>query len=155
MIQVREKDLPTPDLCDLIRRFLVVCPQTRVVVNSRLDAALALNAHGVHLPSGSPPPSALRPICPPHFLIGVSCHSIEDLRNAALDGADYAFLSPVFPPISKTSPLPPLGLDALAQACKSVRIPVYALGGITKANAEACIEAGATGVAGISLFTRS
>jgi thiamine-phosphate pyrophosphorylase len=154
MIQVREKDLSTRDLCGLVRRFLVVCPQTPIIVNSRLDAALALNAHGVHLPSGSPPPSALRPICPPRFQIGVSCHSIEDLRNAALDGADYAFLSPVFPPISKTSPLPPLGLDALAQACGAVSIPVYALGGISKSNAEACIKAGAAGVAGISWFTR-
>ncbi len=154
MIQVREKDLSTRELCDLVHRFLVVCPQTRVIVNSRLDAALALKAHGVHLPSGSAPPSALRPICPSHFLIGVSCHSVEDLRNAALDGADYAFLSPVFSPISKTSPLPPLGLDALAEACRAVSIPVYALGGICESNAEACIEAGAAGVAGISLFTR-
>ncbi len=153
MIQVREKDLPTRDLCDLVHHFLAVCPQTRIIVNSRLDVALSLRAHGVHLPGGSPPPSALRRVCPPRFLIGVSCHSIDDLRAATLDGADYAFLSPIFSPISKTSPLPPLGLDILARACASVSIPVYALGGITELNAEACIKAGASGVAGISLFS--
>ncbi len=152
MIQVREKDLSARDLCDLVRRFLAICPQARIIVNSRLDVALALNAHGVHLPAGSPPPSALRPVCPPHFLIGVSCHSIDELQAAALDGADYAFLAPIFPPISKPSSLPPLGLDTLARACKSVSIPVHALGGITESNAGACIEAGAAGVAGISLF---
>ncbi len=152
MIQVREKDLPARDLCDLVHRFLVICPQTRIIVNSRLDIALALRAHGVHLPAGSPPPSALRQACPPHFLIGVSCHSIDELQMAAVDGADYAFLAPIFHPISKISPLPPLGLDTLARACASVSIPVYALGGITELNAEACVEAGAAGVAGISLF---
>lgn len=152
MIQIREKDLPARLLADLIHRILVVCPRTRIIVNSRLDAALACGAHGLHLPGGSPPPSALRSICPPGFLIGVSCHNSGDLEAAESEGADYAFLSPVFLPISKQSPLPVLGLDGLAAACRTVRLPVYALGGITSANAQSCIDAGAAGVAGISLF---
>lgn len=153
MIQIREKDLPARLLADLIHRLLVVCPRTRVIVNSRLDAALACGAHGLHLPGGSPPPSVFRPICPPGFLIGVSCHNSRELEGAESGGADYAFLAPIFPPISKPSPLPPLGLDALDEACRQVSIPVYALGGITNANAQSCIDSGAAGVAGISLFS--
>jgi len=152
MIQVREKDLPARNLTDLVLRFLAACPDTAVVVNSRLDIALACRAHGLHLPGGSPPPSAFRPICPPGFLIGVSCHSTAELQAAEREGADYAFLAPVFPPISKRSPLPPLGLGALAAACRQISIPVYALGGVTSDNAQSCIDAGAAGVAGISLF---
>jgi thiamine-phosphate pyrophosphorylase len=152
MIQVREKDLAAGELCELVHRLLTVCPRTRIIVNSRLDVALAVAAHGVHLPGSSPAPSALRAICPPGYLIGVSCHSIDELRAAEREGADYAMLSPVFAPISKASVLPPLGLKALREACAAVTIPVYALGGITEANSAACVEAGAAGVAGISLF---
>lgn len=152
MIQVREKDLAARELCELVHRFMAVCPRTRIIVNSRLDVALAVGAHGVHLPGSSPAPSALRAICPLGFLIGVSCHLIDELKAAECEGADYAMLSPVFAPISKSSALAPLGLDALSEACAAVTIPVYALGGITEANSAACVEAGAAGVAGISLF---
>lgn len=152
MIQVREKDLPAGELCDLVSRFMIACPQTRIIVNTRLDVALALGAHGLHLPGSSASPQALRTICPPGFLIGVSCHSVEDLKAAEREGADYAVLSPVFAPISKASDLPPLGLTGLREACNSVAVPIYALGGITDENSMSCIEAGAAGVAGISLF---
>lgn len=152
MIQVREKDLAARELCELVHRSMAVCPRTRIIVNSRLDVALAAGAHGVHLPGGSPAPSTFRAICRPEFLIGVSCHSIDELNAAEHEGADYAMLSPVFAPISKSTTLPPLGLDALREACAAVQIPVYALGGITEANAAACVEAGAAGVAGISLY---
>lgn len=152
MIQVREKDLAARELYELVHRFLSVCPRTRIIVNSRLDVALAAGAHGVHLPGCSPAPSALRAICRPGFLIGVSCHTVDELKAAEREGADYAMLAPVFTPISKASALPPLGLDVLRRGCASVAIPVHALGGITAANAAACIEAGAAGVAGISLF---
>lgn len=152
MIQVREKDLPARALSDLVQRFMVVCPQTKIIVNSRLDVVLAVGGHGVHLPGGSPAPRDLRPVCPPGFLIGISCHSVDELKAAEREGADYAMLAPVFAPISKAPALPPLGLGALREACAAVAIPVYALGGITEANSAACVEAGAAGVAGISLF---
>lgn len=152
MIQVREKDLAARALCDLVQRFMAVCPRTRIIVNSRLDVALAAGAHGVHLPGGSAAPAALRAICPPGFLIGVSCHSMDELKAAEQEGADYTMLSPVFAPISKIPALPVLGLGALREACAAVTVPVYALGGITEANSAACVEAGAAGVAGISLF---
>ncbi len=85
-------------------------------------------------------------------MIGVSCHRMEELLAAEREGADFAVFSPVFQPISKGSYLPPVGLDALRRATRSVNIPVYALGGIDKSNAASCIAAGAVGVAGISLF---
>ena len=153
MVQVREKDLSARSLIEIVRLFLESMPGTPIIVNTRLDVALAARAQGVHLPDGSPPPESLRRICPPGFLIGVSCHSIEGLTAAGSEGADYAFLAPVFEPLSKESTLPPLGLDYLARACRASNIPVYALGGISRANEDQCLAAGAAGVGGISLLS--
>lgn len=152
MIQIREKDLSTRALCDLVSAALACCRRATVIVNSRLDVALACGAHGLHLPAGSPPPARLRAITPQGFLIGVSCHDIGTLCEAEEEGADYAFFAPVFHPFSKTDSRVPHGLDGLRAACQSVRIPVYALGGITESNAPLCTAAGAAGVAGITLF---
>jgi thiamine-phosphate pyrophosphorylase len=152
LIQIREKDLSTRELCALVQRAVAICRHARVIVNSRLDVALACGAHGVHLPGDAPLPGVWRKITPPGFLIGVSCHTVEDLRMA--EGADYAFFSPIFRPLSKDDARAPLGLDALRKACTAVALPVYALGGITEENAGDCIAAGAAGVAGITLFQR-
>jgi len=151
-IQIREKDLEGRALAELVLEALRRAPGALILVNSRADVALACGAGGLHLPAGSPPPSAFRPICPPGFRIGVSCHSEEELVLAEREGADYALFSPVFRPLSKEDARPPHGLEGLRRACARVRIPVLALGGITAENAPLCAAAGAAGVAGISMF---
>jgi thiamine-phosphate pyrophosphorylase len=150
-IQIREKDLEASALAGLIRS-ISDRGATKLIVNTRLDVALATGCAGVHLPGGSVAPSRLRPIVPAGFLIGVSCHTIEEVRIAELEGADYVFFGPVFAPLSKDSDLAPRRLDGLAEAAAAVQIPVLALGGITRDNTVACVQAGAKGVAGISMF---
>jgi thiamine-phosphate pyrophosphorylase len=134
-----------------LTRRAVSLPGAKVLVNTRIDVALVCGAHGVHLPAGSMAPSTVRRIAPPDFLIGVSCHSIQDLMAAEKEGANFAVFSPVFESVTKS--VVPVGLDALRLATSSVQLPVYALGGVTASNARLCVEAGAVGVAGISLFT--
>jgi thiamine-phosphate pyrophosphorylase len=151
-VQIREKDLPARDLFDLASA--AVATGAKVIVNSRMDVALAAGAAGVHLPAGSPPPDRWRTIASPGFLIGVSCHEIDEVRAAAGHGADYVVFGPVFAPRSKSTTLDPRGLDLLEQAVQAVNIPVLALGGIANENIGVCIDRGAAGIAAISLFQR-
>ena len=151
MIQVRAKMLTARELAALVRDVLAVARGVPVLVNGRADVALACGAQGVHLPSDGLAADVVRSMAPAGFLIGVSCHTMEELARAEREGADFALYGPVFATASHPRARP-LGLEALAAAARAVRIPVYALGGISEENASLCIAAGAAGVAGISLF---
>lgn len=149
-VQVRDKELPARDLMQAVRK--VIAMGGRVLVNTRVDVAMAAGAAGVHLPAGSMAPRVWREMTPAGFLIGVSCHTFEEVAQAEQEGADYVVFGPVFAPLSKTSDLAPRGLTELKRVCAAVTIPVLALGGVTRENAQACVDAGAAGIAGITLF---
>jgi thiamine-phosphate pyrophosphorylase len=144
-IQVRERDASAKDLSRLVRAAMTRAP---VLVNDRTDVAIACGASGVHLRARSVTPAQVKRLG--SLIVTVACHNLEDVEAA--DGADYAILAPVFPPLSKSDSGKTLGLEGLKSICAQSRIPVIALGGITAANTPGCIEAGAAGVAGITLF---
>jgi len=151
MIQIRERDLSGRELFRLTQAILQLPNPhgSRILVNDRCDVALAVRASGVHLRGNSVAASRIRSIAPAGFLVGVSCHSVEEVRRAAGEGASFAVLAPIFPTPGKG---PALGLGVLGEAVRSVDIPVLALGGVTKDRARDCMAAGAAGIAGISLF---
>ncbi len=154
LVQVREKDLTTRELVALVESALGAArgTHTRVVVNDRLDVALALGASGIHLGRQSLEPRLVRRFVPQNFLIGVSCHSLEEARDAEAAGASYIIFGPVFETPSKLAFGPPLGIEALREAATNVKLPLLAVGGITLENARECLQAGATGIAAIRLF---
>jgi thiamine-phosphate pyrophosphorylase len=158
-IQLREKDLSTRDLETLAGATLRTENQklkTVFLINSRADIALACGAQGVHLRSNDISPSEVKKIwtqygagAPARVTVGVSCHTRAEVARAAQEGADLAVFGPVFEKKKGDASL--TGLTALEEACQE-NIPVLALGGITLENAEACIQAGAAGIAAIRLF---
>ncbi len=152
LVQIREKDLPADQLIRVVTACLTRCRTIRLLVNTRVDVALACGAHGAHLPASSPPPSVWRRIVPPGFLFGVSCHSLDEAGAAQAGGADFVVLAPVFDPLSKPADRPPLGVAELRRISNLVPIPIFALGGVTRQNATECLAAGAAGIAGISLY---
>lgn len=168
-IQIREKDLSGKELGALVQDALRCVKAStrkglkrtqrggRILVNDRLDVALATRAGGVHLGEKSfPPQEARRLVRALHrekdFLIGVSCHSLEAAKEAEQAGADYIFFGPVFATPSKAAFGAPHGLERLAEVCHAVSIPVLAIGGITLENCAACLSSGASGIAAIRLF---
>ena len=159
-IQIREKDLPDRRLFELTRRIVdMACGLSHasrccVLVNGRADIAVAAGADGVHLTSFSLGISAIRAWVPPNFIVGVSAHTMREIRAASADGADYILLGHIFPTASKTGMGSPLGIDSLQRACRASSTPVLALGGITAESIPAVLKAGATGIAGISLFQK-
>jgi thiamine-phosphate pyrophosphorylase len=172
-IQVREKDLSGKQSVLLVREALKRVsklpsqPQAaarklaRILVNDRLDVALAMQAGGLHLGENSLPMEEAKRLLlsspAAHafaldFILGVSCHSLEAAKSAASSGANYIFFGPVFATPSKAAYGSPQGLDRLAAVCRAVNIPILAIGGITLANASSCLSAGASGIAAIRLF---
>jgi thiamine-phosphate pyrophosphorylase len=164
-IQIREKDLSGKECSALARegvRLAASSPaggavRARILVNDRLDVALAAQAAGVHLGEKSLPPQEARRLAnalrrEKDFLIGVSCHSLAAAKAAEREGADYLFFGPVFATPSKAAYGAPQGLERLAAVCRAVSLPVLAIGGITIENAAACLSAGASGIAAIRLF---
>jgi len=149
LVQIRERDLPVRDLAALTRKVLRIpnLRGTKILVNDRADVAIACKAHGVHLRDGSVSPEKF---ARPDFLVTVSCHRIEDAPKAA--GASFVLLAPIFRPLSKEDHRPVLGTRAIKEFTRSSTTPVLALGGITQENAQACIDAGAAGIAGITYF---
>ena len=159
-VQLREKDLPARELETLARQAVTICRETRnrksdtkLLINSRSDIALATGADGVHLPSDDIAVSDARAVCSSvlsrNVIIAVSCHTADEVRLAESQGADFAVFGPVFEKVG--TPLR-VGLEGLRAACQVGRLPVLAIGGVTLDNAAACIEAGAAGVAAIRLF---
>jgi thiamine-phosphate pyrophosphorylase len=149
-IQVRDHKAPARDLARMVREAMQFAP---VLVNDRADVAVACGAAGVHLRSGSIAPAEIKRWA--RFVVSVSCHSAADVQRAEAEGADYAILAPVFSPLSKKDSRGPLGVEVLRRISAGSGIPVIALGGITESNIADCIEAGAAGVAGITLFRRT
>lgn len=153
-IQIREKDLPDRELLELTCRVVALARATpcKVLVNGRADIALAAGAQGVHLPARGFQACDLRAWLPREFLIGVSAHSLREARLAARAGADYLLLGPIFPTPSKIQYGAPLGLACLRRVCRSVPVPVLALGGMCLERVSEVMAAGAAGIAGISMF---
>ncbi len=151
-IQVREKDLETPDLLSLTREVQreLVPLRPVLIVNGNPEVAAACSAQGVHLPERSMPVREARAGLPAGALIGRSTHGMEGARAAEAEGADFITYGPVYDTPSKAGYGPPKGLVALAEAARTVKIPVFALGGVTPVRAEECLDAGAFGVAAIS-----
>jgi thiamine-phosphate pyrophosphorylase len=156
-VQIREKDLSGRELLALTREAIAGGGAARLIVNDRLDVALAAGAAGVHLGRESLSARDVVRWCragnaPAEFLVGVSCHSLEETREAESAGASYIFFGPVFYTPSKRGMGEPQGMARLAEICRSVAISVVAIGGVSEQNAGECIRAGAAGIAAIRMF---
>jgi thiamine-phosphate pyrophosphorylase len=167
-IQIREKDLAGRALLGMAREAVALgarrtsgeetrSGQLRVIVNDRIDIAIASGATGAHLGRESLPAREAVRWChsrnmAEEFLIGVSCHSPEEAREAEGAGASYIFFGPVFETPSKRAFGAAQGIARLAEACAAVRVPVIAIGGVNEENGRECVRVGAAGIAAIRLF---
>lgn len=158
LIQVRERDLPARRLVEFVREAIRATRpyRARLLVNDRLDIALATGADGVHLRASSLPASEARRLVAKQgrsdFLIGASAHSLTEAQAAEAGGADFIVFGPIYDTPSKRPYGPPLGLERLAEVCRVVRIPILAIGGIHLNNFREVLRGGAVGIAAISLF---
>ena len=171
-VQIREKEMPTRQLLAIARAAVGMTnhkpappggadrPGPLILVNDRLDVALATDAAGIHLGRESLPAQEVvdwrqREKMVVDLMVGLSCHTIDELRQAQDAGVDYAFLGPVFDTPAKRPFGPPLGIAKFAAACRATRLKVIAIGGVTLGNSAECFHAGAAGIAAIRMFQQT
>lgn len=151
-VQLREKDLSARDLCELAVALRLICSRhnAALLINDRIDVALAANADGVHLPVDSFRVDDARRLLAAGKLIGASTHSVEEARAAATGGADFVVFGPLFDTASKRIYGKPVGIDALDDVVQSVSVPVLGIGGVSPERAASACARGAAGVAAVS-----
>jgi thiamine-phosphate pyrophosphorylase len=151
-IQLRERDLSARELVTLALEVQAVTASRRsqLLINDRIDVALALEGVGVHLRSNSLPVSVARQVLGTQRLLGISVHAVEEAVQVESQGADYIVLGPIYETPSKQMFGPPLGIHTLERACRLVRLPIIGIGGVTTARAREMRRAGAFGVAVIT-----
>jgi thiamine-phosphate pyrophosphorylase len=151
-IQLREKSCGTREFLNeaLALQPLLKSRNIPLIINDRLDIALAIEADGVHLGQSDMPIGMARKIAGDSLIIGISAESVDDALRAEQEGADYLGISPVFSTPTKTDTAPPLGLEGVRQIRALVDIPLVGIGGINSDNAESVLAAGADGIAVVS-----
>ena len=151
-IQLRERDLSARELVTLAQEVKTVTASrgAQLLINDRIDVALAFEGVGVHLRSNSLPVTVARQMVGTQRLLGISAHSVEEAVQAASQGADYIVLGPIYETPSKQAFGPPLGIHALEKACRLVSLPIMGIGGVTSARAREMRRAGAFGAAVIT-----
>ena len=152
IVQLRERDLSAKELVTLAREVQVVTAvhKSHLLINDRIDIALALEGVGVHLRSNSLSISVARQLLGAQRLLGISVHTVEEAIQVESQGADYIVLGPIYETPSKKMFGPPLGIHTLEKACRLVRIPIFGIGGVTAVRAHEMRRAGAFGVAVIT-----
>ncbi len=151
-VQLREKELGGGQILSLARELRVLTKRydAKLIINDRLDVALLSEADGIHLPASGLGIKAVRREVGPGFLIGISTHSLKEVREAETGGADFVTFGPLYYTASKAGYGEPVGLAALEEVAGAVSIPIFGLGGIKAAQVEEVMEKGAHGVALIS-----
>lgn len=152
IVQLREKEASTREMVELGRMLHEITQEAGIplIVNDRIDVALALDAEGVHVGQDDMPADLARRLIGPDRILGVSANSVAEARRAEQDGADYLGVGDVFGTPSKADAGDVIGLERVREVADAVSIPIVGIGGITVENAAAVIEAGAAGVAVIS-----
>jgi len=156
-VQLREKDLSSRELYELAydMRKLTARYAAQLIINDRVDIALAVEADGVHLGLNSMPIHRVRRLLGRNFLIGLSCHNQINAIMAQENGADFITFGPVYYTPSKANYGKPVGVEQLEIVARLLKIPVFALGGIKKENIDEVTAAGATGIALVSAIIAS
>jgi len=151
-VQLREKEISAREFAAAARELLALLRPLGVplIVNDRIDVALAAGADGVHVGQQDLSVADARRLGPPGWIVGVSAESAADAAQAERDGADYVGASPVFATPTKTDHAPPLGLDGLRALRAATKLPLVAIGGLHVGNARETIRAGADGLAVVS-----
>lgn len=151
-IQLREKDLSDTALMQLAAPIAALCQNydAKLFINTHINVARDVGAAGVHLPANAEPIDSIKTETDDNFYIGCSVHSLDTAKKREAEGADFVAYSPIYPTDSKPGYGPPVGAASLAEVVKGVKVPVFALGGITPARVPECLKAGAFGVAVMS-----
>ncbi|MDE0466215.1 MAG: thiamine phosphate synthase [Candidatus Poribacteria bacterium] len=151
-IQLREKDLDDPELLQLAQPIAEVCRnyEAKLFINTNAQIAHHVGAAGVHLSANAAPVGKIKAQTTDDFYIGCSVHNLDAAQKREAEGADFVTYSPIYPTASKPGYGPAVGVEGLAKMVENVRLPVFALGGVTPARVTECLTVGAFGVAVMS-----